>query len=181
MYQWHFSLSNDSIWTIQLMFLKNLRLFRMKFFLYAFLKNITIKITWIIIFRCSCIWYIHLHISDDVPVLSHQSLLILAGALPSEYATTLGVALRVPYEDILDIKALDQPSVITNFEILWKWRGKVASQEMVDALVNGLREIKQKRLIDVIMRANAEKRHIKHSDVSGRHSSVHFAVDPSWN
>ena len=137
------------------------------------------KIAEIIIFMCTCIIFIHLHISDDVPVLSHQSLLILAGALPSEYATTLGVALRVPYEEILDIKALDQPSVITNFEILWKWRGKVVSQEMVDALVNGLREIKQKRLIDVIMRANAEKRHIKHSDISGRHSSVHFAVDPS--
>lgn len=117
--------------------------------------------------------------SEDVPVLSHQSLLVLAGALPHEYATTLGVALKVPYEDILDIKALDQPRVITNFEILWKWRGKIASLEMVDALVNALREVKQTRLIDVIMLASSEKRHLKHKDFSHRHHCVQFAVAPS--
>lgn len=126
-----------------------------------------------------CVYMLLTYFSEDVPVLSHQSLLVLAGVLPLEYATTLGVALRVPYEDILDIKALDQPPVITNFEILWKWRGKIASLEMVDALVSALREVKQKRLIDVIMQASSEKRHLKHSDFSHRHNCVKFAVAPS--
>ncbi|XP_062599783.1 uncharacterized protein LOC134261360 [Saccostrea cucullata] len=117
---------------------------------------------------------------DEVPVLSHQSLLVLAGALPHQYATSLGVALRLPYEDILDIKALDQPPIITNFEILWKWRGKVASVEMVDALANAFREIKQKKFIDVIMKANCEKRPLKHGDFAARHHNcVQFAIAPS--
>lgn len=101
---------------------------------------------------------------EDVFVLSYQSLLVLVGVLFFEYVIMLGVVLRVFYEDILDIKVLDQFFVIINFEILWKWCGKIVSLEMVDVLVSVFCEVKQKRLIDVIMLVSFEKCYFKYSD-----------------
>lgn len=113
---------------------------------------------------------------EDVFVLSYQSLLVLVGVLFFEYVIMLGVVLRVFYEDILDIKVLDQFFVIINFEILWKWCGKIVSLEMVDVLVSVFCEVKQKRLIDVIMLVSFEKCYFKYSDFLYWYNCVQFVV-----
>lgn len=113
---------------------------------------------------------------EDVFVLSYQSLLVLVGVLFFEYVIMLGVVLRVFYEDILDIKVLDQFFVIINFEILWKWCGKIVSLEMVDVLVSVFCEVKQKRFIDVIMLVSLEKCYFKYSDFLYRYNCVQFVV-----
>lgn len=113
---------------------------------------------------------------EDVFVLSYQSLLVLVGVLFFEYVIMLGVVFRVFYEDILDIKVLDQFFVIINFEILWKWCGKIVSLEMVDVLVSVFCEVKQKRLIDVIMLVSFEKCYFKYSDFLYCYNCVQFVV-----
>lgn len=113
---------------------------------------------------------------EDVFVLSYQSLLVLVGVLFFEYVIMLGVVLRVFYEDILDIKVLDQFFVIINFEILWKWCGKIVSLEMVDVFVSVFCEVKQKRLIDVIMLVSFEKCYFKYSDFLYWYNCVQFVV-----
>lgn len=113
---------------------------------------------------------------EDVFVLSYQSLLVLVGVLFFEYVIMLGVVLRVFYEDILDIKVLDQFFVIINFEILWKWCGKIVSLEMVDVLVSVFCEVKQKRFIDVIMLVSFEKCYFKYSDFLYWYNCVQFVV-----
>lgn len=113
---------------------------------------------------------------EDVFVLSYQSLLVLVGVLFFEYVIMLGVVLRVFYEDILDIKVLDQFFVIINFEILWKWCGKIVSLEMVDVLVSVFCEVKQKRLIDVIMLVSFEKCYFKYSDFLYWYNCVQFVI-----
>lgn len=113
---------------------------------------------------------------EDVFVLSYQSLLVLVGVLFFEYVIMLGVVFRVFYEDILDIKVLDQFFVIINFEILWKWCGKIVSLEMVDVLVSVFCEVKQKRFIDVIMLVSFEKCYFKYSDFLYWYNCVQFVV-----
>lgn len=113
---------------------------------------------------------------EDVFVLSYQSLLVLVGVLFFEYVIMLGVVFRVFYEDILDIKVLDQFFVIINFEILWRWCGKIVSLEMVDVFVSVFCEVKQKRLIDVIMLVSFEKCYFKYSDFLYWYNCVQFVV-----
>lgn len=113
---------------------------------------------------------------EDVFVLSYQSLLVLVGVLFFEYVIMLGVVFRVFYEDILDIKVLDQFFVIINFEILWRWCGKIVSLEMVDVLVSVFCEVKQKRFIDVIMLVSFEKCYFKYSDFLYWYNCVQFVV-----
>jgi len=103
-------------------------------------------------------------IFDELPILSHQSLLILSGAISMQIAQTLGVQLGLKYEDILDMKSVNQPPVITIFEILWTWRGKQVQAEMVEQLANALIEINQKHFADVILTVGREKRPLKRSD-----------------
>jgi len=81
-----------------------------------------------------------------------------------QIAQTLGVQLGLKYEDILDMKSVNQPPVITIFEILWTWRGKQVQAEMVEQLANALIEINQKHFADVILTVGREKRALKRSD-----------------
>jgi len=106
----------------------------------------------------------HVSITDDIPVLRHQSLLALASSISIQVAQMLGIQLGIPYEDILDMKTINQPHVVTIFEILWEWRGKVASPELVEELVRSLNAINQKQFADVVSRANKERRGLRRSD-----------------
>ena len=102
---------------------------------------------------------------DEVPVLSHQSLLILAGAMSVETAQILGVELGLPNEDILNIKTVNQPTVLTVFEILWAWRGKQVSLDMADQLIDCLKRIESFHLVSVVSKAHREKRYITRLDL----------------
>ncbi|XP_033762038.1 uncharacterized protein LOC117343686 isoform X2 [Pecten maximus] len=103
-------------------------------------------------------------IFDDVPILSHQSLLALSSAINIQVAQVLGSQLGLPYEDIMDIKSINQPPVVTIFEILWEWRGKVATPDQVEQLVQSFNQINQKYFADVILKANREKRGLTRKD-----------------
>ncbi|OWF38214.1 hypothetical protein KP79_PYT19425 [Mizuhopecten yessoensis] len=103
-------------------------------------------------------------IFDDVPILSHQSLLALSSSINIQVAQVLGSQLGLSYEDILDIKSINQPPVVTIFEILWEWRGKVATPDQVEQLVKSFSEINQTYFADVIMKVNREKRGLTRND-----------------
>lgn len=103
-------------------------------------------------------------VSDDVPILSHQSLLALASSISIQVAQVLGSQLGIPYEDILDIKSINQPPVVTIFEILWEWRGKVATPDQVEQLVKSFCEINQNYFADVISKVYREKRGLTRND-----------------
>ena len=45
-----------------------------------------------------------LHISDSVPVLSHQSLLSLASYIKIDTMQSISYELGIPYEDIIEMK-----------------------------------------------------------------------------
>ncbi|KAK3109164.1 hypothetical protein FSP39_024505, partial [Pinctada imbricata] len=109
---------------------------------------------------------------NEVPLLSHQSLLILAGVIPCQLIEPLGVALGIEYEDILEIKIQNQPPVVTSYEILWKWRGKIANPEATDILVKALREINQNSIVETMIRVNKEKRGLTRNDFMYHHRQL---------
>lgn len=98
-------------------------------------------------------------------MLSHQSLLVLAGAMSVETAQTLGVELGIENEAILNIKTINQPTVLTVFEILWSWRGKQADNYKADRLIDSLKKIEYNHLASVVAKANREKRYIVRTDL----------------
>lgn len=98
-------------------------------------------------------------------MLSHQSLLVLAGAMSVETAQILGVDLGLENEAILNIKTINQPTVLTVFEILWLWRGKQASNLMAVRLIDSLKRIEFNRLANVVAKANRERRYIVRTDL----------------
>ncbi|XP_052096042.1 uncharacterized protein LOC127731152 [Mytilus californianus] len=104
-------------------------------------------------------------IFEEVPVLSHQSLLILAGAMSVETAQMLGVELGLQNEDILNLKTVNQPTVLTVFEILWMWRGKQVSKNDADQLIECLKRIESVHLANVVAKANREKRYLTRTDL----------------
>ncbi|CAC5397359.1 unnamed protein product [Mytilus coruscus] len=104
-------------------------------------------------------------IKEEVPVLSHQSLLILAGAMSVETAQMLGVELGLQNEDILNLKTVNQPTVLTVFEILWMWRGKQVSKNDADQLIECLKRIESVHLANVVAKANREKRYLTRTDL----------------
>lgn len=102
---------------------------------------------------------------EEVPVLSHQSLLILAGAMSVETAQMLGVELGLQNEDILNLKTVNQPTVLTVFEILWMWRGKQVNKNDADQLIECLKRIESVHLSTVVAKANREKRYLTRTDL----------------
>ncbi|KAL4222920.1 hypothetical protein ACF0H5_018960 [Mactra antiquata] len=97
-------------------------------------------------------------IFDDVPVLSHQSLLALATYLKIDTVQNLAYELGVPYDDVIDIKNSGLPVVMINFNILWKWRGEKATRQQVQQLINAFRMCGYSHIGEKIMDAGNEKR-----------------------
>ncbi|KAH3715401.1 uncharacterized protein LOC127855922 [Dreissena polymorpha] len=103
-------------------------------------------------------------IFDAVPVLSHQSLLALCTYVKVETVQNVAYELNVPYEYVIENKVSDQPRVMINFNILWKWRGHKATRQMVQDLIDAFRICGHAHIGDKIMNAGNEKRALTKED-----------------
>ncbi|XP_045169614.1 uncharacterized protein LOC123532272 [Mercenaria mercenaria] len=95
---------------------------------------------------------------DEVPVLSHQSILSLCSYLKIETVQNVAYELGVPYDDVMEAKCSGEPPVMINYNILWKWRGNKPAREKVQHLINAFRICGYSHIGEKIMNAGNQKR-----------------------
>ncbi|XP_052806587.1 uncharacterized protein LOC128235830 [Mya arenaria] len=103
-------------------------------------------------------------IFDSVPVLSHQSMLVLCTYIKTDTVQNVAYELNVPYDHVLQTKLSGQPSVMINFNILWHWRGDKGSRHKVQELIDAFRLCGQAHIAQKIMDAGNAKRPLTRDD-----------------
>ena len=110
--------------------------------------------------------------TEDVPVLSHPSLMTFASFVSKPIVKQIVLKLGVSKSTINAIEShvidevckLPEPIVMQNFKLLMSWRGRKSTNKMVEQFLGVLRGIGRWDLAAIVNRAYREHKRMHMSD-----------------